>query len=198
MLPSALAPGSPALDEALAALEEKYAGLRALRADREAAEREGRVAFAPDAGPVRIAAFRAIATRFPGALRQLDVFDAAALEARRVGVAAARVDGGPLPMWVAITLDYHALVREALAVKRWLGGDEAIGPARVDALRRWLGPRPERMTPLDAIDAAWVAEHARPPGGKLQALVWRRLEVEHGLSRAAVEALVFTAFADAR
>src|SRR5262249_32026165 len=67
--------------EALAALAAKYRTLAALRAEREAAG-------APIKDPSRRDAFRAVAARHPGALRELDTLDAAALAARAAAVEA--------------------------------------------------------------------------------------------------------------
>ena len=190
MLPSRHPRGSVALDLALAGLEEKYAGLVALRRDREAAEAAGKVAFDESTGGARVAAFRTLAARFPGALRQLDSFDAEALEGRRAAVATVRAIDGELPRWMAITLDYHALVREALAVKAWLGGREVVDEDLV-RVRAWLAGREERVTEVAALDRAWLDTIANPAGGKVQAGVWQRLEAAYGLSRDEILAAIF-------
>lgn len=192
MWPSRHPVGSAALDRALAGLEEKYAGLVALRREREAAEAAGRSAFEPETGGARVAAFRALAARFPGALRQLDAFDAEALEARRAAVATARAAGGAgMARWIAITLDYHAVVRETLAVKAWLGGRDDIDDATLVAVREWLAPREERVSEVAELDRDWLDAIATPEGGKVQTSVWRRLEAAYAITREEILAAIF-------
>ena len=57
---------------------------------------------------------RALATRFPGALRELHALDAATLRARHEAVRRA-LRGGPVDAWIPIAILFHRLAHEALA-----------------------------------------------------------------------------------
>jgi len=98
--------------ETLAALEEKYALLEQLRAEREQAAAEGLGRFAGEAAERRRERMRAVAGRFPGALRELDVLTAAQLRHRREVVQAVRA-GAPSPRWLEATALLHRWLKEA-------------------------------------------------------------------------------------
>ena len=103
------------LDE-LAALAGKYRELAALRARRERGD-----PLAPEERAARRAAFRDLAERFPGALRELDATPAAALAAKAAAVEEelVRVGRGEAPgRWVLVVLDFHRTLRGLLAAKR--------------------------------------------------------------------------------
>lgn len=105
---------------------------------------------------------RALATEFPGALRELDALPLEALRARR-----AAVDASPPPAWVAWIGAYHGLMRVTLALKRAVPARADLEGARVTALaaaasRAWGG----------ALDEAFVRAVQRPPRGRLGPLVF--------------------------
>jgi hypothetical protein len=183
-------------------LEEKYTILSDLRARREAAEGSGAVGFAEEESRERRRVFAAIAREFPGALREMERATHEQLEARRreVREEIEEIRPGPSPpcprrRWVAVVLDYHALLREALAIRQWLvrnvppGG--AIDEVLLQVFSRWHRGSAVRHTEASAFDAAALARYRRPPGGRLHAVVWERLERRYGLDRGRLEEIVF-------
>jgi hypothetical protein len=154
----------------LLALERKYRCLLELRGG--AREPEGGV-------------LRALASEFPGALRELDILPLATLERRLRTVAAAVAGAEPSP-WVHWMLAYHRRMRLALAIKRKLG-DARLEPG---AIARGAGAEfGEELEP------EFVAKVARPPGGRLNRLVFELLEAEFGRSRVELESTLFPALA---
>lgn len=139
----------------LPSLARKYRALLALRAE-----------HARDGVAADRARLRALATEFPGALRELDALPVAEMEARVAALEA----GGDAEPWMTAMAGYHALMRAALAIKRaYAEGEAAEGEAvraAVESLRAECG-----MT-LDAQDLAAIAT---PPRGRVGVFVFGRL-----------------------
>lgn len=182
----------------------KYRLLLSLRRRREELAASGAVRFGSEEGAGRRRVFRRIARAFPGSLRELDACSAATLALRLEEVERACA-GAPVAPWIPIAHDFHRVLREALLIKGWLArrlrgrgrgmptdGDLAAFArmvARLDRLRP-AADRPDRPT----TPAGWaeLAErHLRPAEGSLLALVWRELEVRHGVGREAMERMLF-------
>ncbi len=105
----------PTLAE-LTALARKYRELAILRARRERGD-----PLRPEERTHRRTAFRDLAKRFPGALRELDALPAAELAARATEVdeEIARVARGePAGTWVRVVVDFHRTLRALLDDKR--------------------------------------------------------------------------------
>jgi len=195
----------------------KYRQLAALRARREELERSGASSFDEAEAKDRKRAFRRVAREFPGALRELDSLPASALRARTRAVEAA-ARGGPIDPWIPLALDFHALVRTMLTVRRWIALRQrtcGVVPAEVEVALRVRMERLHRhrgahvaSAPAVAFVGELLAELrregdpvvpsggmltlvARPPGGRLLDLAWRRLELHHGRPRAELESLLF-------
>ena len=180
--------------EVLARLAEKYRLLTKLRERREAVQRQGQAAFDFDEARARRAVFKQLAREFPGALRELEAHPLAELRARHRAVLAlsSRALDGPspeLPRWLALTLTYHRAVGEALRIKRWLAlhapHPHPIDTELLDRLHQSLEPAPH------ALSLERLALHHRPPGGRLQNVVWAQLEARFGQPRGALEPLIF-------
>jgi hypothetical protein len=177
----------------LAALAGKYRTLEALRRRREHLEADGATTFTEAEGPARRDAFRRVAARFPGALRELDATPADVLGARAAAVEAAlaaHLRGDPPPpdaRWIDVVLDFHETLRRALAVKLWLarriGKDGAVTDAVLAEARAQF--------PDGGVDRALLERHHHPPGGRVLNLVWDALAARHALPRRALEELVF-------
>jgi len=175
-----------------------------LRERREAAEAEGLTRFGGAEEAERTEEFRRIAREFPGSLREIEACTAAVLreKARAVEEEIARSSGGFAPgaasWWMAVVVDYHAALRECLAVKRWLSEHLARGaPVTPEDLRRfmaWHSDWPHRRGDLGTEAAgAFLERVRRPPSGRLHALVWRELQEKHGRGRKELELAVFGA-----
>ena len=188
--------------DALERLAEKYRVLADLRARREEAEAEGMSAFAPAEIEERTARFRRVAREFPGALRELDVTPAEILrvKARAVEEELQALRNAPRREstrqdWMAIVIDYHATLREALAVKLWLAQrlprGRSITPDLLEEFGRWHAAYPHRHGLIDQADASFLEKHRRPPGGRLHALVWGALSARYGIPQKDLEAAVF-------
>lgn len=124
-------------------------------------------------GDVPRGALRALAHRFPGALREIERVPRDVLKARREALdRVAR--GEDEPRWSIAQRLFHAELRGALAVKRMLGHglrsqDELtrglVGHAFAEDARRWLPRATELLEPPSGrIEPLVVAEVARALG----------------------------------
>jgi hypothetical protein len=166
------------LREDLRALLDKYETLVVLRERREAVEAAGDLGFAPGEAEERRLAFRALARRFPGALRELDRHSARVLRGKAEAVRRAESPA----RWMLVTLDFHAFLREVLAVKHFLAVhapvpmaiDEAMAAACRAAVPASAGAWDGRA---DSVDR-W----RRPPSGRVLPAVVAEVAARHGLS----------------
>jgi hypothetical protein len=135
---------------AVADLAEKYRRMLALRARLI----DGGEAAARDE-------LRALATAWPGALRELDTLPTDEIAARLAALEAVAA-GAPPPSWAVWMDGYHALVRVAIALR----ARDAVAAERL------------------ALDAALTDEErallARPPHGRVMAAVFTILGARHG------------------
>lgn len=158
-------------------LRDKYVEMRAMR--HEDAERPG--------GDPR-ARMRALAARFPGALREIDELPLAVIDARIEELE--RIIDGEIapPRWARAMVDYHAWMRAALGVRRAAGRrrERARALAWVEASYR---PTPADP-PRDAIRAV-IDDVLRPPAGRLNRWIFAHLAELHGVAAAALEAELF-------
>jgi hypothetical protein len=178
----------------LEALAGKYRTLARLRARREEVHALGRLAFDDAEGAERRDAFRRVAGEFPGALRELDTSSADVLRAK-LAVVEGVIAGRERPVWIGVVIDFHATLREALAVKLWIarriGRDGAIDEDVVAACKEWHDAWPHRHPESRAVDAKALAIHHHPPGGRILGVVWAELAERHGRPRAELERMVF-------
>jgi len=186
----------------LAALCDKYREMVRLR----------RLDAAGLAGDPR-AEMRALAERFPGALREIDVRTLDDLEARLALLESAHRGEQPAPAWAALQLSFHECLRSALEVKRSAGVARDPGGARAAVDTRTLGAA-ERRDEVDAaehrdcalsVDESAARTHAptsreavaldesaldailHPPGGRLVPWVLARVAAAHGITSEQVE-----------
>lgn len=140
----------------LAELLEKYEEIARLRDRSEPAS---------DPRPALVA----LSARFPGALKELDEVPPDVLrdvlsELRETELPAARL------LVYRTMYDYHAALRGALEVKRWLRGAREVSPELATAFAS--------SPALSAEAAQWASELpriARPPRGRLTDLVVERI-----------------------
>jgi hypothetical protein len=150
------------------ALARKYQALAALRARREAR------AQARAAEPAALRSeLRALATEFPGCLRELDTLGGPELERRARACAAAAAGDGPFEPWMDWIAGYHTLMRQALALRRQrVAGADGRGQA---------------SPPKDAFER----EVLDPPGGRQNVVVLRTLAARHGVPAATIARALF-------
>jgi hypothetical protein len=117
---------------------------------------------------------RQLAREFPGALRELDSLPLEEIDRRVEQLEQAAWRGGVEP-WMEWMHQYHSTMRAALHIKRRLAGRRALSDvAALDIaveVRRAFGVR---------CDAEFVHAVARPPEGRINVLVFRRLAEDFG------------------
>jgi HAMP domain-containing protein len=151
----------------LAGLLRKYAEILRLR----------RLAARGDAGDPR-RAMTALATEFPGALREADERTVDDLE-RRISELKAVLDGAPEAPWMHRMARFHALTRGALCAKRWLGGRKTIDADTASAFQAGVGAL---CYASDAREWTYDLERlASPPRGRVTELVFEKLAAELGV-----------------
>ncbi len=133
-------------------------------------------------------AMRALAARFPGALREIDELPLSTIEERIDALDRALSGTSRVPRWALVLSDYHGWMRAALAMRRAAGASRD----RAAALR-WLDTEyvsapdaPTREELLAALDAI-----LKPPDGRLNRWLFDRLAHIHGASCEEVESEAF-------
>jgi hypothetical protein len=162
--------------DALEDLGNKYREMLAMRLEQDSGNE--------DADRTRARMVR-LASRFPGALRELDELALDSIRDRLVRIEAAMSDSNDVEPWMEATASFHTLARGALWAKRWLGGRKTVDP---QALRVFVAEAPANVT-LDW--AHQLADVASPPAGRLTDLIFERLARSLGISFEDARALVF-------
>jgi hypothetical protein len=183
----------------LDALAAKYEALVRLRRRREALVAQGQVGFDEREGPVRLGEMRALAAQFPGALRELEVHEATALERRAQVVRAAQRGEAAVPGWVELVVELHETLRAGLRVKRWLAETRAAQPFDATTAARCaaaVGPDAAGTAGAAArghwpIEPSTLVALHRPPGGRLMPFVIARVAARLGVSPHDVEVAIF-------
>jgi hypothetical protein len=133
-------------------------------------------------------AMAALASQFPGALREIDDLSLEAIETRLREIRASE-GGAPSATWMEATHLFHSLMRGALCAKRWLAGRKTIDDEVRAAFDR------EAATLCWGDDARdWRADLARlaaPPRGRVTDLVYERMSQLLGISSDEARFLVF-------
>jgi hypothetical protein len=132
-----------------------------------------------------------LASRFPGALREIDRLELAEIERRLARLDAFIDASGDEEPWMAAVAHFHWLARGALAAKRWLGGRRVVDAELVEAFTR---ATPSLRFPHEV--RAWHGDLetiASPPRGRVMDAVFARLARELGLPERDARALVFGA-----
>lgn len=158
----------------LHALREKYREMKRLRLEHEAG----------GGGDPR-AAMRALASRFPGALREIDELPMELIDARLASLERA-LGGAPAEPWMIALGRYHAWMRLALALRRSCARDRSL-----EAGRAWrAGAAPAHADDVDPreLDDAMLGAILRPPGGRLHRVVLARVGRELEVEPAAIDA----------
>lgn len=171
---------SAASAAAIQALLDKYREIKRLREEHVAGEHE-------DPRP----RLRALARRFPGALRELDELPMEEIDARLALLLAALERAQPVPAWVDLQLAYHGWMRAALRIKRIAHGR---GAAHADAVLAELTARyvPDAHDPpLASFDLVAVTAILEPAAGRLNPWVYARVAALLGVDADAVRRALF-------
>lgn len=162
----------------LAELKEKYVEMRRLRLEHAAGTEQD---------PRRHMA--ALASRFPGSLREIDELPLEEIERRVTALAEAEHDEARVEPWMHATSRFHALTRGALCTKRWLAGRKTVDEEVSRAFHAAAG------TLCYGVEArAWqddLARLAAPPRGRVTDLVYEKISAEMGISEEDARKLVF-------
>lgn len=174
----------PSVD-AVRGLRDKYRELHALRLEHARGE--------TNAPELRM---RALARRFPGALRELDELPLPLIEERLRALDEALAHGPPFSAWpwIGLQVGYHAWMRAALRVKRLSRGrrGEALDAVLVE-LAAASAVEPADASGLEAprFDRAAVAIILQPPGGRLGPWVLSEVARVAGVDPEAVRRALF-------
>lgn len=133
--------------------------------------------------------FRDLASEMPGALHELDRLPLDVIEARRTALRealeGALQDAPPAP-WMRAMSDYHALYRAALFVKVRVPRAQPL----TDELAATLADKASHHAKIP-VDAAFVRSVARPPGGRIGAVVLAETAARAGQPSSAVLKAIF-------
>jgi hypothetical protein len=171
---------APVDREELSALRDKYARMRAMRLAHAAG----------DERPHEVRASMAdLASRFPGALREIDELELAEID-RRIGRIGAALSGAiEVEPWMAAVALFHRFARGALCAKRWLSGRRVVTP---EVAACFQAEAEGLEFPVEARDwEAHLAVLAAPPDGRLTRLVYERIAVHLDVTAAQARVLVF-------
>jgi hypothetical protein len=166
--------------EAVRGLRDKYREMKALRVEHARGE-------PADPRP----RLRALAQRFPGALRELDELPMELIEARLRALDEALAAGPPFSSrpWIALQAGYHALMRAALRVKRLSRGRR--GAALEAVLQELSGAAHAGALDEPPLDRAAVALILDPPGGRLGPWVLSEVARREGVDPETVRRALF-------
>jgi hypothetical protein len=121
-----------------------------------------------------------LATRFPGALREIDDLELAEID-RRIARLGEALDGTlSVEPWMEAIALFHRFARGALCVKRWLDGRRQVTPELVISFRE-----ASATLAFSREAGAWephLEALASPPGGRLTGLVYERVAAELQIS----------------
>lgn len=154
---------------AIEALLDKYRVMRRMRA-------EDAAGLALDPKPE----MRALAARFPGALREIDEIPFERIEARIGALEAVLRADMEVPSWARYAVDYHAWLRAALRIKRLCVGCATLADALARA-RTSYAPADDEPS-LDSIGETGIAAIVRPEVGRLNPWVYARVAELHGVT----------------
>jgi hypothetical protein len=177
--------------EALVDLREKYVEMHRLRMSAAAQRRVAHVSARSDANgmtdepdPRRFMA--KLASRYPGALREIDELTMHEIETRVRALEVAANDASKIERWMIATSLFHSLTRGALCAKRWLASHDRA------ARESYARDAASFAFADDALE--WADDLARvadPPRGRITDLVYERIASMLDVSIDDARSLVF-------
>jgi hypothetical protein len=166
--------------KALEGLRDKYAEMLAMRM----ADGTGDI----DDEQTRVRMAR-LSSLFPGALREIDDLELSEIKSRIAKLNVVLREEGGVERWMEAIIEFHALARGALCVKRWLARRKRVD-AQVESA--FAAAAPALAFPEDA--CRWTGDLARiaaPPRGRVLDVVFERMARELGISEPTARVLVF-------
>ncbi|UJR86465.1 hypothetical protein [Sandaracinus amylolyticus] len=157
----------------LHALREKYREMKRLREQHDAGS-------PVDPRP----AMRALATRFPGALREIDELPMDAIDARIASLDRA-LSGAEIEPWMRALARYHAWMRLALRLRLACASERSEARAR-EWLEGAARPHDDDVDPR-GLDDATLHAILRPPEGRLHRVVLARVALELGVDAQTID-----------
>jgi hypothetical protein len=168
--------------DALQELRRKYREMLAMRLEDAASEDDG----ARSRARTRMAR---LASRFPGALREIDDLELEAILDRILRLDATLDGLSAVEPWMEAIALFHALARGALWAKRWLAGRRTVDSAME---REYAFEAAVDGASDDALEWAHdLGAVACPPRGRLTDLVFERLACALGITHEQARLLVF-------
>jgi hypothetical protein len=133
-----------------------------------------------------------LASRFPGALREIDDLELGAIRERIRQLEAVLAGEHAVQPWMEATALFHALARGALWAKRWLAGRKVADGAVARTLALELEAAAGSASFADALVWAGDIQHvASPPRGRVMDLVFARMARALGVTDHEARRLVF-------
>jgi hypothetical protein len=178
---------------ALHALHRKYVELANLRQEREALERQGILKLEGVEYEARRSRTRALASEFPGALRELEHLTAEQLAGRRDAVHGTLVENQSPAIWLALAHSFHTYAGLALAIRRWLSesGPDSSEQSEPAVFRKWgqYSGLSERI--LDLIDVPTLRRYIAPSKSGHIELAWHDAAASQGMTIPEAKATLF-------
>lgn len=136
----------------------------------------------------------ALATRFPGALREIDRLEVDEIRKRIALLEDVRAGSRDPEPWMRSMTAFHAFTRGALCAKRWLAGrkrvDETLERSYVASIERFAFPE-DAFLWKDELRAL-----ASPPEGRVSTLVFAKIAHALGITERQARRHVLGAFCD--
>lgn len=138
---------------------------------------------------------RALATAFPGALREIDQLPLHVIEQRVLELDRALADLSATQTWMTWMAEYHGLLRVALRLKRSIPARDRTAAAHELAVQQLQDAQNEAADApaVATLDRSTLLAMLRPPRGRLSAWVIEQIASRHGVSVDDVRAQLFPA-----
>jgi hypothetical protein len=130
-----------------------------------------------------------LASRFPGALREIDELSLEDIRARLRALTLAADEPSSASSWMIAVARFHELARGALSAKRWLAGRKVVDDVTRSAFLLDLATLPWPREARDWADD--LHRVAAPPRGRVTDLVYERIARDLGVTLAEARVLVF-------
>jgi hypothetical protein len=125
----------------------------------------------------------ALASAFPGALRELDCLPMEELERRSRALHAVVEGRAQVEQWMVLQIAYHGFMRAVLRIRRLLLAREQLGDDSAALAYEAAADEPA----LERFDAEALGMIRKPPRGRLNPWVIAQIAREHGVTQTCIE-----------